>query len=118
MSADLCPGEAAFHRLIKTFLPRREQGQTMGAYRKLWATEFANFQTVALYNELEQCKQDTEKLRGDMTLSDEFRPGQWWVEELEAITVRGTDNQKRAMAVVHNLLRQIEARGLNPESAE
>lgn len=53
MSRDLVPGESAFHRLIKSFLPKREQGQTMGAYRRLWETEFANFQTVALYNELE-----------------------------------------------------------------
>lgn len=40
-------------------------------------------------------------------LSEEFRAGQWWVKELESAVSSGTDNQKRAVAVVHNLLRQV-----------
>ena len=39
----------------------------------------------------------------------DFRPGQWWVKELDGIQAsqEATPDQKRAVAVVHNLLRHI-----------
>ena len=37
-------------------------------------------------------------------LSD-FQEGQWWVAELDAWATSGTDQQKRAVAVVHHMLR-------------
>ncbi len=39
-------------------------------------------------------------------LSD-FQEGQWWVKELDAMVVDGTPDQKRAVAVVHNLLNMV-----------
>ena len=39
-----------------------------------------------------------------MTLSD-FREGQWWVAELDTWAKSGSDDQKRAVAVVHHMLR-------------
>lgn len=33
-----------------------------------------------------------------------FEEGQWWVTELDALVSDGSPNQKRAMAVVHNML--------------
>ena len=36
---------------------------------------------------------------------DDFRENQWWFKELEVLN-KGTDNQKRAHAVVRNLIRQ------------
>lgn len=47
-------------------------------------------------------------------LVDEFRAEQWWVKELESAVSGGTVDQRRAVAVVHNLLRQIDLLGLNP----
>jgi hypothetical protein len=41
----------------------------------------------------------------------EFREGQWWVEELDKLTKNGTDDQKRAMAVVHHLLKHDHSGG-------
>lgn len=40
-------------------------------------------------------------------LAAEFEDGQWWVQELDAAVADGTPDQKRAVAVVRNLLRQI-----------
>ena len=37
----------------------------------------------------------------------EFSSDQWWVNELQQLTENGTDDQKRAMAVVRHLLRAI-----------
>jgi hypothetical protein len=42
------------------------------------------------------------------TLTEEFNADQWWVIELEQAVEHGTCDQKRAVAVVHNLLRQIK----------
>lgn len=42
-----------------------------------------------------------------VSLSDVFEAGQWWVSELESAVANGTPDQQRAVAVVHNLLRQI-----------
>lgn len=56
MSRNLAPGEGAFHRLIKSFLQPRQQGQTMGAYRKLWETELADFRAHVVQTELDQHK--------------------------------------------------------------
>lgn len=42
----------------------------------------------------------------DSPLSD-FQEGQWWVKELDAMP--GTDDQKRAIAVVHHMLRSARA---------
>jgi hypothetical protein len=46
-------------------------------------------------------------------LSEEFTEGQWWIQELDAHarSPKATDDQKRAVAVVHNLLRQLKAIG-------
>lgn len=41
---------------------------------------------------------------GDAPLSD-FAEGQWWVQELDAMVASGTLDQKRAVAVVHHMLR-------------
>lgn len=64
---------------------------------------------------------DAEKMREtglSRQLSEEFRPDQWWVAELETMAASGTNDQKRAAAVVRNLLKQIEERGLNPERGD
>ena len=37
----------------------------------------------------------------------DFTEGQWWVKELDAVSLNGTDDQKRAVAVVHHLLRAV-----------
>lgn len=34
----------------------------------------------------------------------DFQEGQWWIEELDAFAAHATADQKRAVAVVHNLL--------------
>lgn len=44
----------------------------------------------------------------DSPLSD-FQEGQWWVKELDALGSTGTDDQKRAIAVVHHMLRSARA---------
>jgi hypothetical protein len=41
-------------------------------------------------------------------LSD-FQEGQWWVKELDELVKNGTSDQKRAVAVVHNLLSIIQS---------
>lgn len=48
--------------------------------------------------------------QGTDPLSD-FREGQWWVKELDAMAASGlaTENQKRAIAVVHHMLRAARA---------
>jgi hypothetical protein len=46
--------------------------------------------------------------RGALPLSD-FREGQWWISELDAWAETGSDDQKRAVAVVHRLLRAVRA---------
>jgi len=57
-------------------------------------------------------EQNTKKLlhhpgpSGDY-LSD-FKEDQWWVVELDALVINGTPDQKRAMAVVRNMLKTIE----------
>lgn len=40
-------------------------------------------------------------------LTDKFEKGQWWVEEIESALSDGTEEQRRALAVLHNLLDQI-----------
>ena len=35
----------------------------------------------------------------------EFKEGQWWVSELDMASVTGSDDFKRAVAVVHHMLR-------------
>ena len=40
-------------------------------------------------------------------LTEKFEKGQWWVEEIEAVLCDGTDEQRRAVATLHNLLNQI-----------
>lgn len=40
---------------------------------------------------------------------DEFTEGQWWIIELDNMVKLATPDQKRAVAVVHNLLRQLKA---------
>jgi len=42
------------------------------------------------------------------TVSD-FAEGQWWLQELDAMVASGTDDQKRAVAVVRNLLRTAQS---------
>lgn len=39
----------------------------------------------------------------------EFAEGQWWLRELDAMAATGTPDQKRAVAVVRNLLRTAHA---------
>jgi hypothetical protein len=46
-------------------------------------------------------------------LSD-FQEGQWWVAELDAVVASGTHEQKRAMAVVRNLLATVAANTTPP----
>ena len=52
-------------------------------------------------------------------LSD-FQEGQWWVLELDEWAKTGTDDQKRAVAVVHHMLRAaaVEAARPAPEAVE
>lgn len=38
-----------------------------------------------------------------------FGEGQWWIEELDTMIKTGTDDQKRAVAVVHHLLQAVRA---------
>lgn len=40
----------------------------------------------------------------EYTARDVFEEGQWWLAELDSIVANGTQTQKRAMAVVRNLL--------------
>lgn len=42
-----------------------------------------------------------------VVLTDTFERGQWWVLEIENALAEGTDEQRRAVAVLHNLLAQI-----------
>ena len=42
-----------------------------------------------------------------VVLDDVFDESQWWFKELEAAVATGTPDQKRAVAVVRNLLGQI-----------
>ena len=42
-------------------------------------------------------------------LTEKFERRQWWAEEIEAALYDGTDEQRRAVAVLHNLLDQISA---------
>ena len=42
-----------------------------------------------------------------VVLREDFDVGQWWVKELDAMAANGTPDQKRAVAVVRNLLGQI-----------
>lgn len=37
----------------------------------------------------------------------EFKEGQWWVLELDNASRTGSDDFKRAVAVVHHLLRSV-----------
>ena len=64
---------------------------------------------VCKSNKLSQ-PQDAQEVACDYALSD-FKEGQWWVDELDALsgTETATPDQKRAVAVVHNLLRHISA---------
>lgn len=44
-------------------------------------------------------------LRGPQgNVLNDFNETQWWVAELESAVRKGTDEQKRAMGVLHNLL--------------
>jgi len=43
------------------------------------------------------------------SVQDEFAKGQWWIAELDKMVEGGTPDQKRAVAVVHNLLSQVAA---------
>lgn len=43
----------------------------------------------------------------NITLKEKFTADQWWLPELQAAVENGTPDQKRAVAVVRNLLRQI-----------
>ena len=36
---------------------------------------------------------------------DDFQEGQWWLAELDSVVKNGTDDQKRSVAVVRNLLK-------------
>ena len=38
-----------------------------------------------------------------------FAENQWWVAELDSMAQTGTDDQKRAVAVVHHLLKAVQA---------
>ena len=40
---------------------------------------------------------------------DDFSEDQWWFRELLAVVANGTDDQKRAVAVVRNLLATVDA---------
>lgn len=44
---------------------------------------------------------------GDMP--EDFEEGQWWLKELDAMVVNGTHDQKRAVAVVRNLMTTAKA---------
>jgi hypothetical protein len=46
-------------------------------------------------------------------LSD-FQEGQWWLAELDAVVANGTHDQKRAVAVVRNLLATVAANTTPP----
>jgi hypothetical protein len=50
-------------------------------------------------------------------LSD-FQEGQWWLAELDAVVANGTHDQKRAMAVVRNLLATVAANTTPPAAPE
>lgn len=60
---------------------------------------------------------DAARASGDEPLT-EFQEGQWWIEELDAMVKdAGTDDQKRAVAVVHHLLRASSAAAAKPDAA-
>ena len=48
---------------------------------------------------------------------DVFEEGQWWLVELDSIVANGTPDQKRAMAVVRNLLSCWQRTQSAPEGA-
>jgi hypothetical protein len=55
--------------------------------------------------------------RGALPLSD-FREGQWWISELDAWAETGSADQKRAVAVVHRLLRAVRAASTSANVAQ
>ncbi len=60
---------------------------------------------------------DAARASGDEPLT-EFQEGQWWIAELDAMVKdAGTDDQKRAVAVVHHLLRASSAAPAEPDAA-
>jgi hypothetical protein len=61
-----------------------------------------------------QAKQALEVQAQGEVLSS-FQDGQWWITELDAMTKNGTPDQKRAVAVVRNLLRVIAT---HPQASE
>jgi len=54
---------------------------------------------------------ELEALKRERAMLVEFKADQWWVDELDAMCERHqlTDDEKRAIAVVHNLLRTLSA---------
>jgi len=68
----------------------------------------ADGETVVLKNYDKHPYYTTPQIAGPSgdTLSD-FRDGQWWVKELDAVVANGTNDQRRAVAVVRNLLATI-----------
>jgi hypothetical protein len=58
-----------------------------------------------------------DKEQTDAEPLSEFQEGQWWVRELDAMVKSGTDDQKRAVAVVHHMLRAALATTQAPAPA-
>ncbi len=67
---------------------------------------FVDLQQTKQLAEFDRIQNQIIKVFADQTaLLAEFQEGQWWVKELDDMTV--TSEQMRAMAVVHNLLKKI-----------
>jgi len=58
------------------------------------------------------CGQGEYDLAGDCI--NDFQEGQWWLVELDAMVKDGTSDQKRAVAVVRNLLRTAHSACTSP----
>lgn len=50
---------------------------------------------------------ESEQAQADVV--SDFHDGQWWMQELDAMVANGTPDQKRAVAVVRNLIRTANA---------
>ena len=78
-----------------------------GAYMS--AAEYGwNAATEALRAHLEQSSQHPAPSPAqavDADPLDDFQEGQWWIKELDSMVAEATPDQRRAVAVVHNLLR-------------
>jgi hypothetical protein len=87
--------------------PKPEQEPTSGDYALGYAEGFND-----------ACKKPAQEPGPSGDYLRDFSDEQWWVAELEATVVKGTLDQKRAVAVVRNLLATVAANIQAPPAAQ